>query len=249
MSNWSKKEEEHFKKAIKKYFDEKLKSSLRGAKNSLLVGNRLGSIFQDSADDVVRIIIPRAVRKWSSAKTFPRWKKVLADPVMTLELRMIGKSVANTMRPLAGNNFSSWVAEILNVYFVKKRMPLRAITSGVIKRDISKKLIRRKGKKGVQDYRPDIDIILIRTDLKNHPVAIISAKTTLAERVMQTITWSRYLKLPIFLVTAWEAFNTRTNRERVQELAGVYVCNKNVRRYGNIKPFSAIGRDLKKYCR
>ncbi len=105
------------------------------------------------------------------------------------------------------------------------------------------------GKKGVRDYRPDIDIILVRTDKGNKPMAIISAKTTLAERIMQTITWSRYLKIKVLLVTAWETFESGANRERVQELEGVYVCNKDVKEYGKIKIFSKITKDLERFCR
>lgn len=87
------------------------------------------------------------------------------------------------------------------------------------------------------------------------PVAILSAKTTLAERVLQTITWKRYRdQLPkqvrairIFLVTAWETFETDSaNRSRVQELDGVYVCNANANFQDHIKPFSALIQDLEK---
>jgi len=118
-----------------------------------------------------------------------------------------------------------------------------------LKNTLGKEFVNRVGKRGVRDYKPDIDIVLVRTDLNNKPVVILSAKTTLAERIMQTITWSRYLKIPIMLVTAWETFESGTNRERVQELDGVYVCNTKVKEYGNIKRFSKIAGDLKKFVR
>jgi hypothetical protein len=66
---------------------------------------------------------------------------------------------------------------------------------------------------------------------------------------MQTITWSRYLEIKVLLVTAWETFESGANRERVQELDGVYVCNKDVKEYGKIKIFSKIVKDLEKFCR
>jgi len=248
-SNWTKDQENEFKKVIKKFFGNKIDSALAKSNNPLKVGDDLAMILKSLDEDVVRIITPRAVKKWASQQTLSKWKKILKDPRMLLELRIIGRSIANTMRPLAGNNFSLWVAKILNTYFLQKKIPLEAITSGKIKNILEQKFITKTGKKGVQDYRPDVDIILVRTDKKNKPVVIISAKTTLAERIMQTITWSRYLKIKVLLVTAWDTFENGTNKERVQELDGVYVCNKNVKEYGNIKLFSKITKDLEKFCR
>ena len=228
-SKWNKNQENEFKKTIKKFFDDKINSALKKSNNPLQIGDDLSVILKNSDEDVVKIITPRAVKKWASPETLPKWEKILEDPQMVLELRTIGKSIANTMRPLAGNNFALWVAKILNTYFLQKNIPLEAITSGKIKSDLNKKFITKNGKKGVRDYRPDIDIILININKNNKPVAIISAKTTLAERIMQTISWSRYLKIKIFLVTAWDTFESGANKERVQELDGVYVCNKDVK--------------------
>lgn len=248
-SQWDKTQEDEFKKVIKRFFDDKINSVLKKSNNPLEIGDDLAATLKSSDEDVVRIITPRAVKKWASSQTWPKWKEIIKDPRMVLELRTIGKSIANTMRPLAGNNFALWVAKILNVHFSKNNIPLEAITSGKIKSELSKKFIAKNGKRGVRDYKPDIDIILVRIDKNNKPAAIISAKTTLAERIMQTITWSRYLKIKIFLVTAWETFESGANRERVQELDGVYVCNKDVKEYGNIKLFSKITKDLEKLSR
>ena len=71
---------------------------------------------------------------------------------------------------------------------------------------------------------------------------------------MQTINWRRYIRhlpkevsrLKIYLVTAWEDFKSGTNRERVQELDGVFVCNEDVLEYGKIKKFSKILEEFKK---
>jgi len=247
--NWNKTQESEFKEVIRKFFDDKINDALGGAKNPLQIGDVLSEVLKNSDNDVVKIITPRAVRKWASARTFPKWQQMLKDPQMIVELREIGKSIANTMRPLAGNNFASWVATILNKYLEQQDIPLRALTSGRVRNALAKEFIHKAGRRGVRDYKPDIDIVLVRIDLNNKPVAIISAKTTLAERVMQTISWSRYLKIPILLVTAWETFESGTNRERVQELDGVYVCNTKVKEYGNIKRFSRIAEDLKKFAR
>lgn len=245
--NWNKNQESEFKTIIKKFFDDKISIALKGAKNPLRIGDELANLLKNSDHDVVKIITPRAVSKWASAKTFPKWTKILEDPQMIVELREIGKSIANTMRPLAGNNFALWVAAILNTYFQQQKIPLQALTSGKIKNALGKEFVNKVGKHGSRDYKPDIDIVLVKTDLNNKPVAILSAKTTLAERIMQTINWSRYLKIPVMLVTAWETFESGANRQRVQELDGVYVCNTQVKEYGNIKKFSRIADDLKKF--
>lgn len=71
---------------------------------------------------------------------------------------------------------------------------------------------------------------------------------------MQTISWYSYLQtmpeeirdIKLFLVTAWETFDKNSaNRNRVQQLDGIYVCNPNVQEFGKIKLFSNIIEDLK----
>ena len=59
--------------------------------------------------------------------------------------------------------------------------------------------------------------------------------------------WTGYIIFyPVYLVTAWEDFKTETvNKERVQSLAGVFVCNQGVCEYGNIKKFSKMTDVLK----
>lgn len=154
-------------------------------------------------------------------------------------------------------NQESEFKEIIRKFFDAKisealkeaKNPLQALTSGKIKNALGKEFVNKVGRRGVRDYKPDIDIVLVRTDLNNKPVVIISVKTTLAERIMQTINWSRYLKIPIILVTAWETFESGTNRERVQELDGVYACNTRVKEYRKIKRFSRIAEDLAKFTR
>lgn len=252
--NWNKQQEIEFKEVIKKFFEDRILGALETNEDPIKIGDKLSSLLKESDEEVVRIITPRAVKKWASRETLPKWEKIIEDKRMVIELRMIGKSIANTMRPLAGNNFALWVARLLNICFEKKNIPLKAITSGSVKKEINESfVVKSENEIGSKDYKPDIDIVLVRTDSKE-PIAIISAKTTLAERVMQTISWSRFLKnvpqrynhLKIFLVTAWDTFETGANKERVQELDGVYVCNKEVKEYGKIKLFSRIVDDIKK---
>lgn len=253
--NWTQKEEDNWREDKEDFFDKKLKKALRKYKNPLLVGNKIGWLLKDSEKEAVAFTTPRAVKKWASKSTIKKWEKVLKDKKMIVELRDIGKSIANTLRPLAGHKFAQWICIILNETFIFYKLPLECITKGVIKNEIARKLVIKKKGKVVQDFKPDIDIIMLKkVDKDKIPIAIISAKTTLAERVMQTINWSRYIKqlpkdvrhLRIYLVTAWEDFKSGANRDRVQELDGVFVCNDTVVEYGKIKKFSKIIRELKK---
>lgn len=251
--NWDKKQETEYQEVIKEFFNKKIIDALETEIEPINVGNKIAAMLENSDEEVVRMVTPRAIKKWASPETLQTWGKIIEDKRMVLELRTIGKSIANTMRPLAGNTFSLWVSKILNAYFDKNKIPIKAITSGAIKKEINDSfIIKIENEAGNKDYKPDIDIVLVKTS-NNEPLAIISAKTTLAERVMQTISWSRFLKeeplkykhLKIYLVTAWDTFESGTNRERVQELDGVYVCNEKVKEYGNIKIFSKIIEDIK----
>lgn len=253
--NWTQKEEDNWKEGKEKFFDKKLKKALQKYKNPLLVGDKLGILLRDSEKEAVAFTTPRAVKKWASKATAKKWEKVLKDKKMIVELRNIGKSIANTLRPLAGHKFAQWVCRVLNESFMFYKLPFECVTKGEIKKAIAKKLVLKKKGKITQDFKPDIDIVVLKKVNKNKiPIAIISAKTTLAERVMQTINWGRYVKnlpkdvrhLRIYLVTAWENFRGGANRDRVQELDGVFVCNEDVLEYRKIRKFSKIIRELKR---
>jgi hypothetical protein len=247
---WNEELEKEFKETIKTYFEDKI-SSVLDTQNALEIGNNLAELLKSSEEDIVKIITPRAVKKWASSETLPLWEKFLENEQMILELREIGKSIANSMRPLAGNNFAIWVTKVLNKAFENEKLPLSAATTGEAKKALNKAI--DEFAKTNKSFKPDIDIVVVQSP-KSAVIAIISAKTTLAERVMQTISWHNYLQtLPaeiqnvkLFLVTAWETFEKdNVNRERVQQLDGVYVCNPNVQEYGKIKKFSKIVDDLK----
>jgi hypothetical protein len=250
---WTEDEEEEFKIEKKALFSEKYKEALeRYADDPLEIGNHLAELLRELERDAVELITPRAVKKWASRETLPRWEEMISDEDILLELRAIGKSITNSLRPLAGNAFAQWIAETLNRAFHHQSLSLMCVTKGKIKEQLSKRLIVR----GI-DYKPDLDIVVVRTTLLGafeDPIAVISAKTTLAERVMQTINWRRFLHLlpedvrniRVYLVTAWETFEGKqANRDRVQELDGVYVCNSEVREYGKIKRFSKLIDDLR----
>ncbi|MCX8026946.1 MAG: BsaWI family type II restriction enzyme [Thermodesulfovibrionales bacterium] len=253
FSSWDDTLEKEFKKTIKGYFNNKIEEHLKKSQNYLEVGNNLSHILKSSEEDIVKIITPRAVRKWASKETLSLWESLLKNERMVLELREIGKSIANSMRPLAGNNFALWIAKILNLTFQQEKLPLMAVTSGKIKQNINA-MFNAISRQRQHTFKPDIDIVVVNLKYDYQPLVIISAKTTLAERVMQTISWYSYLQtmpdnlrdVKLFLVTAWETFDkSSANRDRVQQLDGVYVCNPDVREFGNIKMFCRIIEDLK----
>ena len=255
LNNWTQKEEDNWKKSKELFFDKKIEKALKQYRNPLIAGDKLGQLLRDSEKEAVDFTTPRAVKKWASKETLGKWEIVLKDKKMLAELRVIGRSIANTLRPLAGHKFSQWVCKVLNESFEYYGLPLECTTKGKIKKSIAKKLIVKKKGKTIEDFKPDIDIVVLKKiDEKRIPLAIISAKTTLAERIMQTINWRRYIRhlpkevsrLKIYLVTAWEDFKSGTNRERVQELDGVFVCNEDVLEYGKIKKFSKILEEFKK---
>lgn len=253
---WTKDDETDWKNQIENLFSKTFETEL--AKYSPLeLGDNLFRVFKDTEIAAVKLVAPRAIRKWASKETSAKWQEIIKDEEMLLEVRNIGKSIANTLRPLAGNKFALIVAKLLNSAFKENKLSLICQTQGKEKKQLSENLILKDetASSGIRDFKPDIDIVVSKVFSNNRiPIAIISAKTTLAERVMQTITWKRYIdqlpdafsKMKFYLVTLWETFESGTNRERVQELDGVFVCNKNIQSYGKIKPFSMIIDELKK---
>ena len=222
--------------------------------------NNLGKKLKECKDLVYESILPNILDKWCSEETKPLWLEMIKNPKMLEELNTIGVSIANTMRPVAGNTFADWVCKILNKMFDENKMNLKCQTTGEYKKQINEQLKGLKefvnettGEITKMDQKPDIDIVVYHK-IKKKSVCIISCKTTLAERVMQTISWQSYISnvledyTPVYLATAWEDFiGNKIAKERVQSLAGVFVCNENVEEYGNIKIFSKIIDEFKKF--
>jgi hypothetical protein len=256
-TNWVRETEIKWLSSKEKFFRYQLEKALTQHHDPLVVGNKLSELLKNCEVEAVKLVTPRAVKKWASQETIEKWQEIINDEQMLVELRIIGRSIANSLRPLAGNTFTQWISQVLNLAFKNKDLPLECVTSGKIKKEFTKRLVLKASldELGTRDYKPDIDIVVLKKiGIGREPIAVISAKTTLAERVMQTINWHRYLKqlpddlrdIKLYLVTAWETFEGGTNRDRVQELDGVYVCNEKVVEYGNIKLFSAIIDDLAK---
>ncbi len=251
--SWVGDDEDRWKAEIESLFERKFREGI-SKYNPLEFGNLLFQTFKDTEIEAVKLVVPRSIRKWASKEREGKWQEIIKDDAMLLDVRKVGVSIANTLRPLAGNKFALYVAQLLNLAFTENNLPLVCESRGKEKRQLADQLML-KDKGETKEFKPDIDIVVFKT-MKNHkrPVAIISAKTTLAERIMQTINWKRYInqhpekskEIKLYLVTLWETFNAgEVNRERVQELDGVFVCNKKVSEYGKIKHFSKIINELK----
>lgn len=127
--SWTDKDEIKWKNNIEVFFAKVFESDLY-VRSPLEFGDSLFKIFKESEIEAVRLVAPRAIRKWASTETAEKWQKIIDDDKMLLELRNIGKSIANTLRPLAGNKFAMYVAKILNATFDKEQLRLTCQTSG-----------------------------------------------------------------------------------------------------------------------
>lgn len=220
----------------------------------LALSDHIGEVLSSSANEVAELVVLRSAKKNINDEAFDMINNLLEKKLLsTRELWKFSISVANTLRPVAGNIFTSWVCLILNEGFKENNLSLIAITKGKIRKELSNKLKYTDSRKRIVDMKPDIDIV-VYTKTDDNPIAIVSCKTTLAERVLQTLRWKQQVEqlpgevgmLKIFLVTAWETFKEQTNRARVSVLDGVYAANENVIEGDNIKRLSCIFDDLKK---
>lgn len=213
------------------------------------VGVKLGEVLSSAEMSVVEQVVPRAIAKHADPDTARELMKLIkSHPKAIKAIRAVGVSIANSLRPYAGNRFTKMVSMVLDQQL--KPHGIQCVTHGAIKQRTSKKLIV-KGAAGEQDLKPDIDIIAY--DIASQKVfAIISCKTSLAERIMQTVRWKEalvnlppaYRDVRVFLVTAWDDFENSTQRNRARTLDGAYACNENVREDDKIKRFDKCPADL-----
>lgn len=227
-----------------------------------MAGDKIGEKLKSCKELVYNSIVPNIIEKFASEETKKIWLDIVKNPTMLSELGVFGVSIANTMRPVAGNTFADWVCKTLNHLFIENKLDLRCQTSGKYKKIVNdflngtQQVVNTEtGEVQTLEQKPDVDIVLYNPKLNDLSsiLGIISCKTTLAERVMQTISWQSYIssvldsQIPVYLMTAWEDFKGESaNRERVQSLAGVFVCNESVVEYGKIKKFSSALEEFKK---
>ena len=68
--NWNKALEKEFQKTIRDYFDDKINEYLENSVNYIEAGNNLAQLLKSSEGDIVRIITPRAVKKWQVMRLY-----------------------------------------------------------------------------------------------------------------------------------------------------------------------------------
>jgi hypothetical protein len=112
---WNNSLEKEFKETIKNYFDGKINEYLKNTDNCIEVGNKLGYILKSSEEDIVKIVTPRAVKKWASAETLPLWEEFLKNERMISELREIRNYPAMMIPQVAERLLSKYAdnAELL----------------------------------------------------------------------------------------------------------------------------------------
>jgi hypothetical protein len=222
-----------------------------------VLADTLGKMLKDSKSEVSKEVMSACIDKHVKNESIREIFKTLISSAEGLD-SLINTSVsyANTMRPLAGNTFAEWVCKTLNLMFQEQNLTIRCETKGKYKKLINYKL--KTHVKSGKFQKPDIDIVVfdsIKNDITSI-LGIISCKTTLAERVGQTLNWKDYLteilgtNIPEYLVTTgWgDELNNKNKitRERVQSLSGVFVTSDDTIEYGNIKKLSSAPEEFEK---
>ena len=180
VDSWTKENEKQWKQRIRQLFEVKLEQALETYGSPLEVGNRLGEVLRELEVEAAKLVVPRSVRKHALPENLLRWDDFLKEEDMLLDLRKVSTSIANTMRPLAGNKFAEWITKVLNIAFTQQDIPLYCVTKGKIKQGLTQRLVvTSTDGSQTQDYKPDIDIVAVNSNTDS-PVAILSAKTTLA---------------------------------------------------------------------
>lgn len=245
-------EEEQFKKKIEKIFGDALDDGIkRFGRGELL--DHLGEILKGSEDRVVDLVVLRSAKKYTSGKFGEKLAKLLEEnPEGRGQLREVGVSIANTLRPLAGNRFTRLVRD--QVEAPLKAEGIGVATKGRIRKELNDAIDEATenadASEGAQ-LKPDLDIVCYDED-KQKAFLVISCKTTFAERLLQTVSWNAYIKalskkglnIRIFIATAWEDLDNPTQRKRARVLDGAYVANTVVTEDDKVKKLSSIVADI-----
>jgi hypothetical protein len=71
------------------------------------VGVKLGEVLSSAEKSVVDIVVPRAIAKHADAGTAKDLMQLMKRHPDALEaIREVGVSIANSLRPIAGNRFT-----------------------------------------------------------------------------------------------------------------------------------------------
>jgi hypothetical protein len=208
----------------------------------------LNSLF----DNVTQQLLIQCKNKWVQSQLIDEeTKSKLVDVSTTDELfsLLIGNSnimdtlvsISNSFsqvkKSFNGGIFADSIRAILNEGFKIMGLPLKAHTSGNVISKFKKKL------SSITDgLKPDVDMVIENTSTKGI-ICIISCKTSLFERITQTITWKSKLEiggcfLPIVAVTQHKFGGI--NIHRVKSLDATFVCDPEMGESEKIFKFEKI---------
>lgn len=172
----------------------------------------------------------------------------------------------------SGRKWEDHVMHFINSSFEKSRSPLRVIRGRSIAKDsrLWRELaipITRVETDGLVEG--DLDLVVIRTDTPDKPIAVISCKTSLHGRFSETLfyalVWKKMLPalMVVFATTdkgrqakrgVWESeWGTpqKPTKDRLlaeEYLDGVYVANEKTHVGGRIRRVGELPRDLEKWA-
>lgn len=249
-------EEEKYKKELEEVFERAFVEGLKKYPTTEALLDNLGSVLGRSEAEVVKLVVPRSIRKKADEKFAKKFLALIEEDPEAIEvIREVGVSIANTLRPIAGNRFTDFVKKSIEGPLGKAQ--IGCTTKGKMKsmlkerfNEATQKMREGQGENGGGELKPDIDIVCYDIQ-RERPFLIISCKTTLAERLLQTVSWANLIRaarersdIRIFLVTAWDDFKEPTQRARAHALDGAYAANTNVVEDDKVKRLSRIIDDI-----
>lgn len=215
-------------------------------------GNNLNLLLNRSFNNVTQQILIQCKNKWVQHSLLDTETKTKLETVSTIDelfLLLISKSdlmntlvsVANSFsqvkKSFSGGIFADSVREILNEGFKVMGLPFKAHTSGGVISEFKKKLSYL-----TDGLKPDVDMVIENT-LTGEIICIISCKTSLFERITQTITWKTKLEIggcPLPIVALTQQSFGGINIERVKSLDATFVCDPTMNEYEKIFKFEKI---------
>jgi hypothetical protein len=235
----------------KKTVQQEVRKSI-GTRGPKETGNNLNHLLNTLFNNVTPQILIQCKNKWVQSNLLDTETKTKLKTVSTTDelfsilisnvvlmdtLVLVSNSFSQVKKSFNGGIFADSVREILNDGFKVMGLPLKSHTSGSV---ISK--FKQKLSSITDGLKPDVDMV-IENILTGEIICIISCKTSLFERITQTITWKSKLEiggcsLPIVAVTQ-HSFGG-INIDRVKCLDSTFVCDPTMNEYEKIFKFEKI---------
>jgi hypothetical protein len=221
-------------------------------------GNNLNELLNMLFNKVTKEIMVQCKNKWVQSHLLDDETKVKLGNLSTTDelfsllidnsiimhtMSSISNSFSQVKKSFNGGIFADSVREILNEGFKTMGLHLKAHTRGNVISSFKKRL-----SSFTNGLKPDIDLIIENT-LTKEIICIVSCKTSLFERITQTITWKSKLEiggysLPIIVVTQHKF--SGINIDRVKYLDATFVCDSEMNESEKIFRFEKIFNYLSK---